>query len=364
MICIGLGVIILAGMGLSAIQTFVMPRAANTRLTKIVFQRVAMLFRLYMQATKTTTYSARDAVLAMYAPLSLVALVVVWFALALIGYALIYWGWGVSPWQQAFKLSGSSLFTLGFVAPPDNNFLYALAFSEAGLGMGLIALLIAYLPTMYAAFSNREKEVALLEVRAGDPPSAITMIERFNRLRDLSVMGSMWADWEVWFSEIEESHTSLGPLIFFRSPKGNRSWVTTAGAVLDGAALYASTLDLPTDPRANLCIRAGSIALRAISDFFDVAYNPDPAPDDPISISREEFDQACDRLASLDIPLKPDREQAWRDFAGWRVNYDMPLVMLARFTFAPPAPWSSDRTLNGDGSRMSISDTMRLWQKR
>jgi hypothetical protein len=53
---------------------------------------------------------------------------------------------------------------------------------------------------------------------------------------------------------------------------------------------------------------------------------------------------ACDHLARLGVPLLPDREQAWRDFAGWRVNYDTVLIRLARLTRALPAPWSSDRS--------------------
>jgi hypothetical protein len=39
-----------------------------------------------------------------------------------------------------------------------------------------------------------------------------------------------------------------------------------------------------------------------------------------------------------------DRDQAWRDFAGWRVNYDTVLLALAALTLAPPAMWSSDRS--------------------
>jgi hypothetical protein len=38
-----------------------------------------------------------------------------------------------------------------------------------------------------------------------------------------------------------------------------------------------------------------------------------------------------------------DREQAWRDFGGWRVNYDTALINLADYVMAPRAPWSSDR---------------------
>ena len=62
-----------------------------------------------------------------------------------------------------------------------------------------------------------------------------------------------------------------------------------------------------------------------------------------ITVTRQEFDAACERLAGSGVPLKLDREQAWRDFSGWRVNYDTPLLLLAATITAPPALWSSDR---------------------
>jgi hypothetical protein len=51
----------------------------------------------------------------------------------------------------------------------------------------------------------------------------------------------------------------------------------------------------------------------------------------------------CDELEALGIPLKPDRDQTWHDFVGWRVNYDAVLVGLAVFVMAPPGIWSTDR---------------------
>jgi len=168
---------------------------------------------------------------------------------------------------------------------------------------------------------------------------------RYYRIHGLTSMHEIWTTWELWFADVEETHTSLAALPFFRSPQPDRSWVTAAGAVLDAAALADSTLDIPRDPQNNLCIRAGFLALRRIADFFHIRYNPTPAPGDPISISREEYDAACQRLAEQGVPLKKDRDQAWRDFAGWRINYDTPLLALAALTMAPYAPWSSDRSL-------------------
>jgi hypothetical protein len=222
---------------------------------------------------------------------------------------------------------------------------FILEFTEATIGLILVAILIAYLPTMYSAFQRRETAVALLEVRAGNPPSAVEMLLRFQRIHGLDRLNEQWKTWENWFVDVQESHTSLAALVFFRSPQPDHSWVTAAGAVLDAAALTRSTLDLPLDVQADLCIRAGYLALRYIADFFHVPYDPNPKPDDPISISRQEFDTAYDQLAGQGLPVNSDRDQAWRDFAGWRVNYDAVLLALAKLTMAPYAPWSSDRAL-------------------
>ncbi len=54
-----------------------------------------------------------------------------------------------------------------------------------------------------------------------------------------------------------------------------------------------------------------------------------------------------------------DREQAWRDFSGWRVNYDVPLLALASLVMAPYAPWSSDRSLTITHSKAWVRRTNR-----
>lgn len=338
----GAGAAIVIGTILSATRTFVLPRSANTPLTYWVFRISRWFFDLRLRRAKT--YGERDRTLAMYAPLTLLALPPVWLALVLLGYTGMFWAIGVDSLYEAFIDSGSSLLTLGF-ASIDSLPKALLAFSEAVIGLILVALLIAYLPTMYSAFSRRESLVAMLEVRADNPPSAAAMLERYHRIHGLNRLNDLWAMWEVWFAEVEESHTSLAALVFFRSPQPDRSWVTASGAVLDAAALTASTLDVPRNPQVDLCLRAGYVALRRIADFFRISYNAHPVRGDPISIAREEFDAVYDRLARSGIALKPDRDQCWLDFAGWRVNYDAVLLALAGLTAAPYAPWSSDRSL-------------------
>lgn len=337
-----IGLLIVVGTIYSAIETFVLPRSANNLLTRFVFIAVRMPF--LWRVHRSETYEQRDAIMAFYAPTALLMLPPVWLVLVLVGYACMFWAVGYGTLAKAIEVSGSSLLTLGFL-PVTTVPGYILAFSEASIGLFLIAILIAYLPTIYSSFQRREQMVNMLESRAGAPPTAWEMIERFNRIQGLDRLTEQWRLWEQWFADIEESHTSIAAIVFFRSPESGRSWVTAAGAVLDAAAITRSVLSIPRDAQADLCIRAGYLSLRHICDFFNIPYNATPTPNDPISIARVEFDKVYDELKERGIPVVADRDQAWRDYSGWRVNYDTPLLALAALTMAPYAPWSSDRSM-------------------
>lgn len=358
---------ILSGIGLvfwtlrSAIQTFVLPRGVSDPTARFVFLSIRGIFDL--RASRAISYHARDRIMALYAPVALVSLTAAWLLLVIAGYTLTYWGFSIGSIEHAFLVSGSSQFTLGFV--PVGTVGYSLlVFSQAGIGLLLAALLVSYLPVIYGAWSRRERAVATLAVRAGSPPTAWELMMRYYRLQGLEVdsggdgrrgLGTsrvdvglpedeLWPAWEDWFLDIEESHTSLSSLVFFRSPQADRSWVNAAGVILDAAALFNSAIDVPRNPRRDLCLRAGYIALRRIAAFFRIPFDADPSPTDPISISREEFNEVLSTLKAAGLALKPDTDRAWAAFSGWRVNYDSVLLQLAAFTMAPYAPWISDRS--------------------
>lgn len=326
----------------AAVRTLVLPRGSVVALSRVIWVSSRRIFNLLAKARDT--YEGRDRVMALYAPLTLLVVPVIWLAMVLVGFMMMFHGVGVSNWRTAFVESGSSLFTLGFVRPSDLP-ASVLAFFEAAFGLGVVALFIAYLPTIYGAFSRREVLVAMLSARAGTPPSAIEFLIRVNTIGELEKLDEVWERWQEWFAEVEETHTSQASLVFFRSPAPDRSWITASGVTLDAASLVNSTIDIPWSAQAALCVRAGYSALRAIADFFSIPYDPDPQQSDPASIAREEFDDACQQLAEAGVPLKRDLDQAWVDFNGWRVNYDAALVGLASLTMAPYALWSSDRSL-------------------
>jgi hypothetical protein len=329
---------------LSALRTVVLPRAVPARLARAVFLSLRIAYDVRLK--RVTSYEARDAVMATYGPFSLLALLQAWLIVTYFAFVAIWWSIGRSL-RDSLDLSGSSITTLGFQHPPGLPGVF-IAVTEAISGLVLLALLITYLPALYSAFKSREFLVAKLEVRAGQPPSGARLLWRYSRLGRMEQLTEVWKDWEDFFIDIEESHTSFPALTFFRSPQPGHSWVTASGAVLDGAALRASSVDLPPDVEAQLALRAGYIALRRICTYYRVPFPEDPQRGDPISVRRDEYDAALQLMADGGVPLRADRDEAWLDFTGWRVNYDATLLAMAALTMAPYAEWSSDRSLSSE----------------
>jgi hypothetical protein len=340
-LAVGAGASIVLATLLSALATFVVPRGVAARLTRVVFLVVRKLFDARVRVART--YELGESVMAWYAPVALFLVVASWLVLTMIGFTLIFRGLGVPTWALAIETAGSSLTTLGFV-PVKGLARQLAAFVDAGIGLLLLALLITYLPTIYASFQRREAIVSRAAMQAGTPPSGASLLERFHHIAGFGALeDQVWQPWTAGFVDIEESHTTIAALPFFRSPRPDRHWVTSAGAVMDAAAIRASMTTLPREPSAELCIRAGFLALRHIADFFGIVYDPEPTRGDPISIDRSEWDEVYERLAAIGVPVREDVEEAWQDFMGWRVNYDTVLLALAGMVMAPYAPWISDR---------------------
>src|SRR5688572_19384177 len=110
------GIALVSAAVASAIKTVVIPRHASSSITRAVFHVLRLIYDLVTPASMS--YERRDRVLATYAPLGMLGLLVAWISLTFLGYAGIFWGLdGATSATVALELSGSSLFTLGFLRP-------------------------------------------------------------------------------------------------------------------------------------------------------------------------------------------------------------------------------------------------------
>jgi len=335
-----LGVMLLLATASSVIKTLLIPRAVRSALGSLVGWLVRGTF------TKITArvegLRQREQILAAGGPAFLIALLVSWLVCLLFGFALLLWPLNHHTFPLSLEESGSSLFTLGFVRPYGAGPV-AVVFLAGASGLALVALLISYLPALYAAFNRREISVTMLEALAGSPPWGPELLARQALIGDVAYLPKVYERWTEWAADIAESHTNYRTLIFFRSPDPQTSWVLGLLAVLDAAALHLSLNPGTAPPEARPLMRVGYIAMRTLARGLGMAVTEDPHPEDPIALTREDFDAAVDRMRRAGWVFEREPGDAWPHFHGWRVNYESAAYALARFLDLPPAVWSGSR---------------------
>ena len=142
------------------VRTLVIPRVRRTLLLHGVDKGVDALFQLIVWPLRS--YERKDQVLAAQGAAVLLAQLAAWLLSYELAYALLLWPTaGVGGLRGAFIQAGSSMFTLGFVYTHGTG-PTAIDVLAAATGIAVVALQIAYLPTLYGAFNRRETEVTLL----------------------------------------------------------------------------------------------------------------------------------------------------------------------------------------------------------
>ena len=285
--------------------------------------------------------TARE-ILAAGGPSWLIALLVSWLACLLLGYALLLWPLNHHTFPLSLEEAGSSLFTLGFVRPFGAGPV-AVVFLAGASGLALVALLIAYLPTLYTAFNRREISVTMLEALAGSPPWGPELLARQALVGDVAYLPKVYERWTEWAADIAESHTNYRTLAYFRSPDPQTSWLLGLLAVLDAAALQLALNPGTAPAEARPLMRVGYITMRRLARNLGMTVIEDPHPDDPLVLTKAEFDMAVDRMRRAGWVFEREPDEAWPHFHGWRVNYEAAAYALASFLDLPPAVWSGTR---------------------
>lgn len=341
-----------AGVGLFAItaasefNALVMPRAARAFLGLHVGR--ILRFTVRVIADRMPTYERQDAILAYGGPGWLLGMLLVWLLMVWISFALLMWVFlpAGSGFGDALRLSGSGMFTLGF-ATPQGAAPFVLTLGAAAAGLGVVSLMIAFLPVVYAAYNRRETLVTLLDALGGSPAWGPEILARQELIDNTAALETLYERWAEWAAEVSESHSTYRVLVFIRSPSPLRSWVIGLLAMLDAAAMQLSLNPLTAPPSARWLMRTGIVSLRTIAGQLGVPYNPDPKPEDPITLTRQDFDEGVDWVRAAGWKQERDSPTAWVHFRGWRVNYEQAAYGLARVIDAPPAPWSGSRRVSG-----------------
>jgi len=207
--------------GSSVIKTLLIPRNLGSAIGTAVARSVLAVYRF--RTAKIEDVHRRERILASGAPTYLFVLLVCWISCLYVAYALLLLPFSNHSAVFAMRLSGSSLFTLGF-ASPAGAAPYGIVFAAAISGLGVIALMIGYMPTLYAAYNRRETLVIMLEALSGKPPWGPELLARQQLIRNTSYLPRLYERWTQWAADISESHTTYRTLIYFRSRYPEQAW--------------------------------------------------------------------------------------------------------------------------------------------
>jgi len=337
-----LGLLIALSTLFSAIKQTVLPGRKKVRLSRAVFRNTFRLFRVVI--IRIHSDAVRDTLWAFYSPMSVMLLPLSWVILLMIGFTMMFWGVSEPSLGTSLSLSGAAITTEGFLAPKGGTQI-TLYIIGGIIGLGIVGLLITFLPTVYSIYLQSEQEVTRVAFRFGAPPSGVKVLAQSYRLGLAQELDEFWHTWEDWFTDMAETHLSNSDVIFYRSSQPGTSWITTAGALLDACSLFSSTVDRQDVPWVQLCYQAGCRTLKDIATDVSIPLGSALASSASIQVSRAEYDTACKQLSSAGVPLNGDREESWQAFVSMRSQYGFVLIALANFLSAPQAPWSSDRKL-------------------
>lgn len=341
-----------------AFQTIILPRRATGRfrLTRLFF--IVTWTPWSSIGGRMQNVKAREQLYSAYGPLSLILLLLLWALLLILGFGMFYFAMGtpftdvlgaqtavgLSKFRTALYVSGTTLFTLGLGdVVPHSLVARTLIILESGVGLGFVALVIGYLPVLYQTFSRREVNIALLDARAGSPPTAAELLRRHGFEGGEEALIELLVDWEKWAAEILESHISYPILCFYRSQHDTQSWLSALVAILDTCALLISVLEGPASRQAQLTFVMARHALTDLGNVFHVkeqAHWSEGASEE--RMSAKDFGRLCDVLGEVGLRLCGDQASSER-LETVRALYEPHARAFSQYLRMPLPAWVPEK---------------------
>ncbi|MGZ6266757.1 MAG: potassium channel family protein [Candidatus Limnocylindrales bacterium] len=338
-----LGVLVLALVYWDLFESIVVPRPTPGwfRIARYV---VRGSWRVVRAIGRGRDGRRHETLLGLYAPAATAALLAVWLSAAILGFGLILFALRdqlqpVPPdLGSAVYAAATTVLTLGGDVAATGTAARLVVVLAAATGLGVVALVVTFLFSLYASYQRREIQVVTLQAAAGAPPSAVALLETYSRLGLTDRLPGFFNEWERWAAEVLDSHVAYPLLGFFRSSHDNLSWISALGSVLDAASLVLTTIEGVPRGEAELFRRAGSHLAEDISNLGYRMGSAGRADRSDANLDRGAFDAAWARLKEAGYELAP-ADRAWPAFEAARAEYAARLEGLAAYWATPSTSW-------------------------
>lgn len=242
-------ILLLAGLALAAMtlrdvfDTVVVPGGSRASL-RVAHRLVRLMLPLWKHAR-----GRRRGLSTTFAPLVLVSSFVVWMLLLAIAFGLMAYSFRsdfdppLHSFLDAVYIVGSSLVTVGLTQINPAGAARWVALGAGFCGLAVMTMAVTYLLEVQSSVSRRDTGIIKLDTSAGEPPSALTLLERYSALKNTQTLRTLLEDARTWCATVRQSHSSHPSLIYFQSVGAGSGWPAALGAALDFALIAEQLID-------------------------------------------------------------------------------------------------------------------------
>jgi Ion channel len=339
---LGVGLVAILATFYDLFQSVVLPRPSINRFIFVRFLFFGSWAIWRWVGRRMHNAARRENWLAAFGPAAVIGMFLTWALAFMLGYALILDGLRSQIRPELTSFGDALYFSATTIVPlsygdfvPEGVGARLAIILESATGIGVAALVITLLFSLYESFQDREELVVTLDAIAGAPPSGLHLLETVAERGLREELVKTFIDWRQWSAAVLESHLAYPVLFYFRSSHDNEAWLNSFAAVMDAAALVISTVDEDVEGPARLMFTVGYHLVEDMAWSFSYRGSTDPL------VTREEFDQAAARLEAAGYEVRP-ADAAWEQFSRIRAKYAWTISRTAERLAITPAAWIGD----------------------
>ncbi|MFL6859138.1 MAG: hypothetical protein ACJ8EB_14700 [Allosphingosinicella sp.] len=272
----------------------------------------------------------------LFAPFVLVAAFALWMLLLAIGFGLMVHAVGtqfsppVASYGDSIFTAGSALVTIGEGSSRAGGVARWVILAAGFCGLAVMTMAVTYLLEVQSSISRRDRGILKLATSAGDPPSALGLLEKYAAIGARGELGHVLRDGRDWCATVLQSHASHPSLIYFRTIGTGSGWPAALGALLDLALIVERWIDAEELRGLAVLLREDG---RKMSEALGSLIGLEPCAARPGEAETQGLDR---RLAAAGYPRRAGFDGP--AFARERAAHDAWIEALAAHLGRSPAP--------------------------
>lgn len=184
-----------------------------------------------------------------FAPLVLVSSFVIWMSLLALAFGLMAYAMRthfepqLESLAEAIFMVGSAIVTIGLTGENVLGIGRWIILAGGFCGLAVMTMAVTYLLEVQNSITRRDIGIIKLNTSAGQPPSALTLLERYAAIRHMSALPGVLEEGRNWCATVRQSHSAHPSLIYFQSTSTGSGWPAALGAMLDLGLIAEHLID-------------------------------------------------------------------------------------------------------------------------